>query len=148
MARNRDNSDFMKRHGNQEFLSQPYEPVLRSIDRPITSVTEHNTSATVTNGTGSKVPVGQRINRLRSRSRASRDASQDRLNQYTLSDLEKKIDKFEKKKAKKPAKGSRQQSRDNSLARSHKSGDLSKKLTRNRSMTQRSAGESKERSIS
>ena len=70
-----------------------------------------------------------------------------------MSDLEKKIDNFEKKKKKRKAskeKKSRKQSRENSMTRSHKSGELAKRIPRMQtSMTQRSAGtNSKERSIS
>ena len=77
--------------------------------------------------------------------------SKDRAAEYTLDDLEKKIDNFEKKKKRKGSKekGSRKQSRENSMTRSHKSGELAKRIPRmQRSMTQRSATNSKERSIS
>ena len=140
--------DFLKRNGNKEFASQPYqeayEPQLGSIVEPYT---EQETSV----ATGPKGPAGQRIKRLKSGSRASRnrenshdrnisrDVSRERTPQYTFSDLEKKIDNYERKKkksSKSKEKRSRKQSRENSMTRSHKSGELAKRMPRlQRSMT-------------
>ena len=115
-------------------MSQPYDIQTRSIEQPITEKSILNSTV------NSQKKIKKKHNR--SNSRASRDASQDRIAQYTLSDLEKKIDKCENKqkrnksKVRMISKERKTKSKENSMTRSAKSGDIAKRvLSRQRSLT-------------
>ena len=115
-------------------MSQPYDPQTRSIDQAITE-------KSILDSTVNSQKKAKKKDR-RSGSKVSRDASRDRIAQYTLSDLEKKIEKSEKRQKRQKSKDrvkSKERktiSKENSLNRSAKSGELAKRvLSRHRSLT-------------
>ena len=87
---------------------------MRSINEPIIEQDTSNFDST-RNKNRTKGPAGQQIRRLKSGSRKSRDRefsrdvdmSRERVAQYTLSDLEKKVNNYEKRKKRKLSKEKR-----------------------------------------